>query len=152
MTATPLSTLRQMGQTIVQGSPHARALGLEFVSLEPGEAVIRCPYRPELVGDAQTGVIAGGVVTTLLDHCCGIAVMAAMQTYRPGATLNLHIDYLRSAEPGQAVHAHAHCYKLTRSVAFVRATAYDRERECPIATAQASFMLDAHRPGHASRP
>jgi hypothetical protein len=47
------------------------------------------------------------------------------------------------AEPGHDVYAHAHCYKLTRSVAFVRAQAYDRDRADPIATVQAAFMLNS---------
>ena len=39
-------------------------------------------------------------------------------------------------------------------MAFVRAVAYDRDREDPVATAQATFMLDnrgAGRSGGASR-
>jgi acyl-coenzyme A thioesterase PaaI-like protein len=36
---------------------------------------------------------------------------------------------------------HAHCYKLTHSVAFVRAVAYEDDPADPIAAAQAAFML-----------
>lgn len=122
-------------------SPQSRALGLEIVDLKVGEATLRCPYRPELVGDPATGVIAGGVVTTLLDHTCGQAVGSALTEIAPIATLDLRIDYLRPAEPGLDIYAHAHCYKLTRSVAFVRATAYDRSPDHPVATTQATFML-----------
>ena len=139
--------LSQMGEAMVQGTPQARALGLELVSVVKAEAVLRCPYRAELVGDAETGVLAGGVVTTLLDHTCGLAVFAAMEHFSSTATLDLRIDYLRAAEPGLAIQAHAHCYKLTRSVAFVRAVAYERERLDPVATVQATFMLDIRR-GH----
>ena len=39
--------------------------------------------------------------------------------------------------------ARAHCYKLTRSVAFVRAVAYEDDPDDPIAAAQAAFMLDS---------
>ena len=140
---TPLETMRAMGTQLLHGSPQARALGLEMVSVEPREAVLKVPYRPELIGDPDTGVIAGGVVTTLLDHVCGQAVWASLEAYTSIATLDLRIDYMRAAEPGLDVHAYAHCYKLTRSIAFVRAQAYDRDRADPIATAQAAFMLDS---------
>ena len=121
--------------------PQAVAIGMETVSWDGATANLRVPYKAELVGDPDTGVIAGGVVTTLLDHTCGQAVMAALGTPTPIATLDLRIDYMRAAEPGLDIHARAHCYKLTHSIAFVRATAYDRDVGDPVATAQAAFML-----------
>ena len=127
-------------------APQAVALGIRTLSVEPGVATLTVPYRPELVGDPDTGVIAGGVVTTLLDHACGQAVYMAMTEPTSIATLDLRIDYMRAAEPGLDIFARAHCYKLTRSIAFVRATAYDRDSEDPVATAQAAFMLGTRGP------
>ena len=100
--------------------------------------------RPELVGDPDTGVIAGGVVTTLLDSACGWATAAALTEPTSIATLDLRIDYMRPAEPGKDILATAHCYKLTRSVAFVRAVAYDVDPSDPVAAAQAAYMLDSN--------
>ena len=142
--ATPFETMKTMGAQLMLGAPQARALGLEMISIEPAEVVLKAPYRAELVGDPDTGVLAGGVVTTLLDHTCGQAVWAALEAYTSIATLDLRIDYMRAGEPGLDIFAHAHCYKLTRSVAFVRAQAYDRDPADPIATAQAAFMLNSN--------
>ncbi|HEX4181287.1 MAG TPA: PaaI family thioesterase [Caulobacteraceae bacterium] len=125
----------------MRNCPQAVAIGMEMVSMDEATATLRAPYKAELVGDPDTGVIAGGVVTTLLDHTCGQAVMAALRAPTPIATLDLRIDYMRAAEPGLDIHAQAHCYKLTHSVAFVRATAYDRDVADPVATAQAVFMI-----------
>lgn len=122
-------------------TPHARALGLELVAVGTAEATLKAPYRNELVGDPDTGVIAGGVVTTLLDQTCGHAVFAALDRPQSIATLDLRIDYTRPAKPGHEVFAHARCYRLTRTVAFVRASAYDENASDPVATAQAVFML-----------
>ena len=140
---TPFDVMRSMGTELLHGSPQAHALGLELVSVDPAEAVLKVPYREELIGDPVTRVIAGGVVTTLLDHVCGQAVWAALEAYTTVATLDLRIDYMRAAEPGLDIFARAHCYKLTRSIAFVRATAYDRDPNDPVATAQAAFMLNS---------
>ncbi|MFX9008199.1 PaaI family thioesterase, partial [Acinetobacter baumannii] len=82
--------------------------------------------------------IAGGVVTTLLDHACGQAVFASLKEWTSIATLDLRIDYMRPAEPHQPLFAAAHCYTVGRQVAFVRATAYDRSADDPVATAQAA--------------
>jgi len=134
-------TVEELALQKMRECPQAVALGMETVSWEGPAATLRVPYKPELVGDPDTGVIAGGVVTTLLDHACGQAVMAALGAPAPIATLDLRIDYMRAAEPGLDIFARAHCYKLTRSIAFVRAAAYDRDHEDPVATAQAAFML-----------
>lgn len=133
--------LRPVGA--IDTSPLGAAIGFQTVETGPGVAVLRAPYRPELVGDPDTGVIAGGVVTALLDHASGQAVFAAAAEPPSGiATLDLRIDYMRPAEPGQPIFARAHCYKLTHSVAFVRAAAYERTADDPVATAQAVFMLN----------
>lgn len=135
--------LANLAQGMNQGSPHARALGFEIVSLEDGAAVMRAPYLDIMVGDPDTGVIAGGVVTSLLDHACGTAVHIAMKKVSIIATLDLRIDYMRAAKPHQWITARAECYKTTRSVAFVRAIAYDESPDDPVAAANAAFMLDS---------
>lgn len=128
------------------GSPHAAALGIETVSIGADGAVMKVPYKPEIVGDPETGVIAGGVITTLLDHCCGASVSTRMERPSMIATLDLRIDYMRPAEPGKAIFAKAECYKVTRNVAFVRAFAYDDTPDDPVAAAQAAFMILGDRP------
>lgn len=151
MSVPPIAAILEQ---LVSGPPHTRALGFEWVGLEGKAAVLRLPYREDLVGDPETGVLAGGVITALLDHTCGAAVWAARDRYSAIATLDMRIDYMRAAEPGLPVWARAECYKLSRSVAFVRGLAYDRDAADPVATAQAAFMLDSdggRRPG-ANRP
>jgi uncharacterized protein (TIGR00369 family) len=138
-----MSNASDFAATRMGGSPHAAALGIEIVSVDAAGAVMRIPYDEKLVGDPASGVIAGGVVTSLLDHCCGSAVHAGMTAFTMIATLDLRIDYMRAATPGKAIFAHAHCYKRTHSVAFVRAVAYDDAPDDPVAAAQAAFMLNS---------
>jgi uncharacterized protein (TIGR00369 family) len=103
----------------------------------------RVPYREELIGDPETGVIAGGVITTFLDTLCGTAAVAAMEHPTTVATIDLRIDYMRPATPHRDVLAEAHCYKLGRNVAFVRAVAYDDTPDNPIAHVAAAFMVNS---------
>ena len=127
---------------MLSGLPHARALGLEVESAEDGVAVLRAPYNPRLVGDPETGVIHGGVVTTLLDTCCGLAVLCAPRPPRSTATLDLRIDYMRPAAPRATVIARAECHRLARRIAFVRATAWDSDNADPVASAAGAFMVE----------
>ena len=131
----------EIARVMVGATPWSRALGFAAVSVGASRAKLSIPWREDLVGDPETGVIAGGVVTALLDHTCGASVMAAMSQPQIIATLDLRIDYMRGAIPKRDLFAEAHCYKLTRSVAFVRAVAFEDSADDPVANATAAFML-----------
>ena len=105
--------------------------GLRFDRVAPGEAWSSLPYRPVFVGDTETGVLHGGVVTAMLDESCGMAVQLALDGTRAIATLDLRIDYQKPATPGLDIKAHSFCYRVTRSIAFVRSTAYQESRTIP---------------------
>jgi uncharacterized protein (TIGR00369 family) len=119
--------------------------GLRLDRSAPGEAWSSQPYRPVFVGDTETGVLHGGVVTAMLDESCGMAVQLALDGTRAIATLDLRIDYQKPATPGLDIRAHSFCYRVTRSIAFVRATAYQESEDDPVATATACFMVGANR-------
>lgn len=132
-------------KAMMQFTPQARALGLEVTRIEAGRVWGRVPYRADLVGDPASGVIAGGVITTFLDQLSGVAAVAAMDAPTIVATIDIRIDYMRPAIAGRDVLAEAHCTKLGRNVAFVRAVAYEDAPENPIAHAVAAFMVNPNR-------
>lgn len=126
---------------VIKGSPHARALGIEPVRTRKHEAWVKLPYDPRFIGNPETGVIHGGVMTTLLDNVCATSVLAAIGVLKPVATLDLRIDYMRPAAPGKDIVAHGSCYKVGKLIAFTRGIAYHDAPEEPIATAAAAFMF-----------
>jgi uncharacterized protein (TIGR00369 family) len=131
-----------MASTMALASPHMRELGIKFLSVDRGEVVAMVPYRKELVGDPLTGILHGGVVTTLLDSAGGAAVFSMLSGTSPIATLDLRIDYLRPSTPDVPLYARVECYKLTRNVAFTRGTAYNHDPDDPVASMAATFMLN----------
>ena len=82
--------------------PHARALGMTFLSLDRGRGSMRLPYDKALIGNPRTRVVHGGVITALLDTLCGAVVMASVPDGTPLVTLDLRIDYLHPASPDEA--------------------------------------------------
>ena len=134
-----MADISKIARQFIEAIPHAQALGLELVEIDAGRAVISMPYDEKLIGDPKTGVIHGGAVSAMLDTCCGAAVMSHPDEPGMTATIDLRIDYMRAATPGQTLIATAHCYHVTRSVAFVRATAVDDRTDVPVASAAGSF-------------
>jgi len=132
---------RMMTSMMALTSPHMRQLGMRFLSAGNGVVVGMLPYRDDLVGDPQSGVLHGGVVTTLLDSTAGASVMTMLRVPSPIATLDLRIDYLRPSTPRAPLHARVECYKVTRHVAFTRGIAYNTDERDPVASMAATFML-----------
>lgn len=122
--------------------PHANALGMVIERMADGQAAMHMPWRDDLVGDPETGVIHGGAVSALMDTCCGAAAMSHPDARGGTATLGLRIDYMRAATPGQTIRAEATCHHITRSVAFVRAVALDDDATRPVATATGTFTVE----------
>src|ERR1700743_2681994 len=146
--STPPATLpfEELAEAIKgRRSDYGHISGLQLDRAAPAEAWSSLPYRPVFVGDTTTGVLHGGVVTAMLDESCGMAVQLAFDGNRAIATLDLRIDYQKPATPGLAIRAHSVCYRVTRSIAFVRSTAYQESEDDPVATATACFMVGANR-------
>ena len=91
------STLVSLLPQLASGAAHTHALGFAYEGLDGDRVRLRVPWREDLVGDPDTGVLAGGLVTALLDHVGGLAVWIALDRFEPIATLDLRVDYMRAA-------------------------------------------------------
>jgi len=132
-------------QVLIAHIPHSVRIGMVVVDVKPREAWIKVPYNEQLVGNTETGIVHGGVITTLLDQVCGSSVIVSLEDLLSIATLDLRIDYMKPATPGLDIIGYSHCYKMTKNVAFTRGIAYHTSPEEPIANAVGSFMLSANR-------
>lgn len=141
--------LETLQREFVARTPQMADIGLAITSVGKGRAVIRLPDRPDWLGDPARGLLHPGPLIVLADSCCGLAVATSLAERMPIATLDLRMDYLRRAGPGHDLHCEAHCFRQTPNVAFVRGEVWQAEREEPVATVHAAFMLStpARRPG-----
>ena len=126
---------------LVRKVGHGRALALEYRDSAENWIELALPWREELVGIAEEGILASGAIVSLLDTCGGASVWMALGHFQPIVTIDLRLDYLRPAVKGETVVAKCECYKLTRQVAFVRGTAHGGDPARPIAQAVGTFML-----------
>lgn len=139
--AARIERLAQMSRAFMASVPHNQALGMSIVELGHATARMSLPWREDLVGNPDLGILHGGVITAVMDASCGAAVFMALDKPTAMATLDLRIDYLRPASRGETVFTRAECYKVTSNVAFVRCVAYHGDETRLIASAAGSFML-----------
>jgi uncharacterized protein (TIGR00369 family) len=118
---------------------HGRALGMEFGSAGDNWTELRLPWREELVGVPESGILASGAIVSLIDTASGTAVWARLGKFIPLVTIDLRIEYLRPAFRGENVRARCECTKLTRRIAFTRGTAFVGDK--PIAYSSGTFMI-----------
>ena len=121
---------------------HGRAIGLEYRDSGENWAELALPWREELVGVPETGVIASGAIVSLIDTASGTSVWVTLDRFTPIVTVDLRIDYLRPAAKGETIIARCECVKLTRRIAFVRGVAHGGDEARPIALSAATFMIN----------
>lgn len=127
--------------SFAQFIPLCLALGIEVIDVGHAEATLTLPYSKKIIGDPKTGVIHGGAVSTLLDSASGLAVYMHPDSTSETATIDLRIDYMRSAPAGHKITARAEVYHTTHTVAFLRASAWADDPDNPIAQATGAFVF-----------
>ena len=120
---------------------HGGTLGIDYVDHGPDWAELSLPYDEKLIGMPDSGIIASGPIISLMDMATSVAIWCRLDRFRHQATLDLRIDYLRPATPGETVIGRGECYAATRSVAFVRGIAHDGDPADPVAHVTGTFMF-----------
>lgn len=119
---------------------HTGFIGMQYVGHGSNWVELAIPWREDLVGDPDTGVLASGPIISLLDNATSMSVWALRGSFQPQVTLDLRVDYMRAATPGRTVVAWAECYQLKQSMAFVRGIAHDGDIADPVAHAAGIFI------------
>ncbi len=134
----PVRLIRMMAR-----SGHNADIGVEYGGHGDDWAELVLPYADKLVSDSATGILASGPIFTMMDMSATLAIWLAAKKFVPQATLDMRVDYLRPAIPGQTVHGRCECYRLTRSIAFVRGQAHDGDPADPLAHVAGTYMFTA---------
>lgn len=120
---------------------HGGRLGIGYHAHAADWVELALPYHPDLVGDVGTGVIASGPIVALMDMATSFSVWQKRGAFVPHATLDLRVDFLRAARPRHTVIGRGECYRLTRTISFVRGQAHDGDPADPLAHVVGTFML-----------
>lgn len=119
---------------------HHGLLGMNYSAHGDDWAEVALPWRDELVGVREAGLLASGAIISSVDMAAAIAVWIKGGQFRELVTLDLRLDYLRPALKHETVYARCRCIRQTRSVAFVTGIAHVGDPADPIALATATFV------------
>ena len=119
---------------------HGGALGIHYVGHGEDWVELGLDYSNKLVGVEETGVLASGPIISLMDMATSMAIWVKLGRFRPQATLDLRVDYLRPATPGRRIVGRGECYSLKTAIAFVRGTAHDGDPDDPVAHVTGTFI------------
>jgi uncharacterized protein (TIGR00369 family) len=132
----------QLVEALCRQIPHTGLQGIRVEAVAGDELTLRLPYREELVGNPDTGVVHAGALTVVLDQAMGICGVCS-DRLGPWLTptLDLRIDHLRLPPAGCDILAAARVYHATRRIVFVEGLAYCESRDEPVARATGSWVL-----------
>jgi uncharacterized protein (TIGR00369 family) len=133
----------------VSALPHCRVLQLCVDGVDETALHLRMPWQAAIVGNPVSGAIHGGSLTTLMDTACGTAVVIALPGFELCPTLDLRVDYMKSATARRDLVAHARVVRIASQVVFAEATVTGADDDELIARCSAAFMrIGAFMDGH----
>lgn len=116
-------------------------LGREVLGYDAASKTVRMGFTLGDVFLNFQGVIHGGIVATLLDTLCGVAIRLSYDPEKIAGhvTLELKTSFLTAAYPGYFT-GEGQVLRLGKSVAFAQSMVFDAENKL-IASASATFKL-----------
>jgi acyl-coenzyme A thioesterase PaaI-like protein len=147
MTSNQTAPADDLAELFTRRIPHARDIGMQFdADAADGKCRLRLAPQPHLAGDHGGAFFFPGVLFSVADSACGVAVFRALGRYVPIATLDMRIDHLAPATMDADLLAEAECYRLTRTVAFTRCELMAGPAAKVVAIVMGTFMLSSSTP------
>lgn len=127
-------------------SAFARHLGLVLEAAGSGRAVLYCAWRPEF--ENMSGVAHGGVVASLMDTACGMALTVDADGVRRGrvVTVSFSLSYLAAFREG-TIRCEAQVTGGGRRLQTVEARVTGADGHTLIALGQGVFRRIGDAPG-----
>lgn len=94
-------------------------LGTRLLEAAPGRVLLS--FEPGARYVQGGGVIAGGIVATMLDFALGFAILTQLEPHDGAGTVALTVNFMKAARAGR-LQVEGVCEKLGRTVGFSRAT------------------------------
>jgi uncharacterized protein (TIGR00369 family) len=126
-------------QGLIDLVPYASFLGLT-AAMAGDELITTMRYADHLIGNPALPALHGGTLGALLESAAIFELLWRAETAVLPKTITLTVDYLRSGAPVDT-HARSIVTRQGRRVTNVRMEAWQADRNAPVATAHAIFLV-----------
>jgi len=126
-------------QGLIDLVPYASWLGLT-AAMQGEELITTLRYSEQLIGNPALPALHGGALGALLESAAIFELLWRAETIALPKTITLTVDYLRSGAPVDT-HARGVVTRQGRRVTNVRMEAWQADRNAPVATAHAIFLV-----------
>ena len=126
-------------QGLIDLVPYATFLGLT-AAMQGDELITTMRYGDHLIGNASLPALHGGTLGALLESAAIFELLWRAETAVLPKTITLTVDYLRSGAPVDT-HARSIVTRQGRRITNVRMEAWQADRNAPVATAHAIFLV-----------
>ncbi len=139
-----LEEMRERGEGqdvpwLIERIPYARFLGMK-AELIGDEVMTILPFEEHIIGNVNLPAVHGGAVGAMLEITATMQLIHDLSSERLPKTIDISIDYLRSAGP-KTLYGRAIVTRRGRRVANVRTELWQDSRDKPVATAHGNFLL-----------
>lgn len=130
-----INRVQKPDQTV---NPLFASLGIEIVNISPEQTIFKLPVKPGFMQGA--GVVAGGILSTLMDEAMAHAALSTLENGQTTATMDLSCRYFKPVGAGDVLTASAVVVKKGRRIIFTEAQVVDN-RDRLTARASATFII-----------
>lgn len=129
-------------QPLLDSIPYAQLIGLEFKRFG-SDVLFTLPKNADNIGNPVLPAIHGGVIGGFMELSAMMHLLVKSETPKIPKIVDFSLDYLRAGR-FQDTFAECQVRRQGNRVANVSINAWQVDRNNPIATARAHFLLDAN--------
>jgi acyl-coenzyme A thioesterase PaaI-like protein len=125
---------------LIAAIPYAGLLGIQGV-YENEELLFHLPAKSSNIGNPTLPALHGGATGGFMEMACTLHLLMTMETVGLPKVVDFSIDFIRA---GRFVDTYASCQVVRqgRKLANVMVQAWQQDRQEPIATARAHFVVE----------
>ncbi len=126
--------------SILDQLPYARLLGVQMQVTGNEELLFVLPFKPENIGNDRLPALHGGVIGGFMETAALLHLLWIRESAEIPRTVDFSVDYLRSGK-ADTLYAQCSITKQGKRVANVQMTAWQEDRNKPVAVARSHFLL-----------
>ncbi|QXI46314.1 PaaI family thioesterase [Pseudomonas anuradhapurensis] len=124
--------------------PYASLIGIECTR-DGDDLLFRLPANPDNIGNPLLPAIHGGVIAGFMELSAALYLLIYSDSASIPKIIDFSIDYLRAGH-FRDTYAQCQLWRQGRRVTNVAITAWQGDRQSPIATARAHFKIEPEKP------